>query len=121
VRLKELARLPARRRSVRRRHRILEVEDQSIGARFEAARELSLAIGRDKQQRAHRHLPCLSFSGARRPPPGRSASMAGIPSEQGIFRNLTGKPGEAQGRGGSAAISAVLKMATAEAIYKYKP
>ena len=57
VRLEKLAGLPARDPAVRRRHRILEVEDQRIGAGFEAARELPLAIGRDKQQRAHRRLP----------------------------------------------------------------
>ncbi len=60
VRRQKFTRLLSRDPTIRRRHRIFEVEDQRIGARFKPARELSLAIGRDKQQRAHFiYLPFL--------------------------------------------------------------
>jgi hypothetical protein len=56
VRFEELAGQPARRRAVGGGHRILKIEDQRVGAGFEAARELALAIGRNEQQRAHAKL-----------------------------------------------------------------
>ena len=54
VRFEELAGQPPRGRTVRGGDRVLEIEDQRVGAGFETARELALAIGRDEQQRAHR-------------------------------------------------------------------
>ena len=53
MRLEELAGQFSRRRAVGRGDRILEVEDQRVGAGFETARELALAIGRNEQERAH--------------------------------------------------------------------
>src|SRR6202030_1291763 len=52
----EIAGLTARQRSIRRNHRILEVEDQPIGARLRRTGELAFAIGWDKQQGTHSPL-----------------------------------------------------------------
>src|SRR3954451_8482960 len=49
----EIAGLAARQRSIRRHHRILQVEDQRIRARLRGTDELAFAIGRNKQQAAH--------------------------------------------------------------------
>ena len=59
----EIAGLTARQRPIRRNHRILEVEDQRIGARLRRTRELAFAIGWNKQQGAHSPLRRLDFSG----------------------------------------------------------
>src|SRR5262249_48929733 len=44
-----------------RYHRILEIEDQGIGARLPAAVELALAVGGDEEQRAHSILHRPAF------------------------------------------------------------
>jgi hypothetical protein len=42
--------LTSRRRAVRRHNRILEIEDQGIGAGLPGSVELALAVGRDEEQ-----------------------------------------------------------------------